>query len=138
MRSNTPFNFSKWFFLYNNIHHYKNNAFPHHWYTVGPEIKDNVHTMQFGKRLCRSSASAMRKRGINCPELRYKIYHNVWRCCYPCRLNRCTAIFSVYQHEKTCVKLFSNIPVVFIPNFTCFFGKLSNWYERIFHNIRSM
>ena len=40
---------------------------------MGPE--DNVYTMQFGERLCRSSASAVRKRGISCPELWYKIYH---------------------------------------------------------------
>ena len=81
LRSNTPFNSSKWFFYYKNIHHYKNNAFPHHWFTMGPESKDNGYTMQFGDRLCRQSASAVRKRGISCPELRYKIYHDVWYCC---------------------------------------------------------
>ena len=83
-------------FFYKNIHHYDNNAFPRDWCTMGPESKDNVYTVQFGERLCRSSSSAVRKWCISCPEQRYKIYHGVWCCCcclYRC--NRFTEIFSV-------------------------------------------
>ena len=56
-----------------------------------------ICTMQFAERLCRSSSSVVRKRGISCPELRYKIYHGVCRCCCPYRCNRFTEIFSVYN-----------------------------------------
>ena len=101
MRSNIPFNSSKWFLCNKNIHHYKNNAFSHHWCTMGPESKDNVYTMQFGECLCRSTSSAVRKRGISCPKLKYKAYHGVWRCCCPYRCTECTKIFSVHAYRTS-------------------------------------
>ena len=120
LHSNTLFNSSKCFFfvykfpsLYHYYKNYKNNAFSHQWCIMVPEIKDNVCTMQFGERLCRSSASAVRKRGISCPELRYNICHSVWPYCRPYKCNRCTEIFLVYNYQIKIEYLsLSNLPEI--------------------------